>query len=84
MLYTHTDCFFLQFFVKDLLNESKSRCAVLNAFDFSHVSDHHLTKHHSIANAGEVGYFTYECKFLSDRRVCQTLAKNELVYCNGN
>ena len=33
-----------------------------DAFDFSDVSDHHLTGLHSIANAGEVGYFKNECK----------------------
>ena len=33
-----------------------------DAFDFSDVSDHHLTGRHSIANAGEVGYFKDECK----------------------
>ena len=32
------------------------------AFDFSDVSDHHLTGLHSIANAGQVGYFKDECK----------------------
>ena len=62
MLYTDTDSFFLQFFVDDLPNEIKSRPAVLDALDFSDVSDHHLTGLHSIANAGEVGYFKGECK----------------------
>ena len=33
-----------------------------DAFDFSDVSDHHLTGLHSIANAGEVGYFKNKCK----------------------
>ena len=32
------------------------------AFDFSDVSDHHLTGLHSIANAREVGYVKDECK----------------------
>ena len=62
MLYTDTDSFFLQFFVDDLPHEIKSRPAVRDAFDFSDVSDHHLTGLHSIANAGEAGYFKDECK----------------------
>ena len=33
-----------------------------DAFDFSDVSDNHLTGLHSFANAGEVGYFKDECK----------------------
>ena len=60
MLYTDTDSFFLLFFVEDLPHEIKSRPAVRDAFDFSDVSDHHLTGLHSIENAGEVGYFKDE------------------------
>ena len=62
MFYTNTDSLFLQFFVDDLPNEITSRPALRDAFDFSDVSDHHLTRLHSIANAGEVGYFKDECK----------------------
>ena len=62
MLYTGRDSFFLQFFVEDLPNEIKSRHAVRDAFDFSDVSDHHLTGLHSISNAGEIGYFKDEFK----------------------
>ena len=51
MLYTETDYLFLQFFVENLPDKIKSRPAVRNAFDFSDVSDHHLTGRHSIANA---------------------------------
>ena len=32
-----------------------------NAFDFSDVSDHHLTGLHSIPNSGKVGYFKDTC-----------------------
>ena len=63
MLYTDTDSYFLKFFVDDLCNEIKSRPAVRDAFDFSDVSDHHLTGLDTIAIAGEVGYFKDECKF---------------------
>ena len=62
MLYTDTDSFFLQFFVEKHQHEIKRHLAVRNALDFSDVSDHHLTGLHSIANAGEVGYFKDECK----------------------
>ena len=61
MLYTDTDSYFLQFFVDDLPNKIKSRPAVRDAFDFSDVSEYHLTGLHSITNAGEVGYFKDEC-----------------------
>ena len=62
MLYTDTDSLFLQFFVDDLRNKIKIRPAVRDAFDFSNVYDSHLTCLHSIANAGEVGYFKDMCK----------------------
>ena len=62
MLYTDTDSFFLQFFVYDLPHEINSHPAVRDAFDFSDVSDHHLTGLHFIAYPEEVGYFTGECK----------------------
>ena len=62
MMYTDTNSFFLQFVVEDLPHEITSRPALRDSFDFSDVSDHHLTGRHSIANAGEVGYFKDECK----------------------
>ena len=62
MLYTDTDSFFLQFFVDDLKQALVSKRGVLDAFDFSEVPPNHLSRLHSDAQAGEVGYFKDECK----------------------
>ena len=43
MLYTDTDSFFLHFFVEDLAKEINSRPHLRDAFDFSEISNGHLS-----------------------------------------
>ena len=63
MLYTDTDSFFLHFFVKDLAIEINSRPHLRDAFDFSEISNGHLSffgRENANLHAGEVGYFKDE------------------------
>ena len=62
MLYTDTDSFFLQFFVEDIGKAIDSNIRLKFSFDFSEVSEHHLSGLHHAVNAGELGYFKDECK----------------------
>ena len=65
MLYTDTDSFFLHFFVEDLAKEIISRPHLRDAFDFSEISNGHLSKlgrGNANLHAGEVGYFKIETK----------------------
>ena len=65
MLYTDTDSFFLNFFVKDLAKEINARHHLIDAFDFSEISNGHLSnlgRGHADLHAGEVGYFKDETK----------------------
>ena len=68
MLYTDTDSFFLHFFVEDLAKEINSRPHLRNAFDFSEISNGHLSnlgRGNANLHAGEVGYFKDETKGIS-------------------
>ena len=64
MLYTDTDSFFLQFLVEDLAEAIYSSSPVRNAFEFSEIRPHHLSKLGTIddMHAGQIGYFKDECK----------------------
>ena len=65
MLYADTDSLFLHFFVKDLAKEIISRPNFRDAFDFSEISNGHLSKlgrENANLHAGEVGYFKDETK----------------------
>ena len=65
MLYTDTDSFFLHFFVEDLSKEINSRPQLHNAFDFSEISNRHLSnlgRGNAGLHGGEVGYFKDETK----------------------
>ena len=65
MLYTDTDSFFHQFFVEDLAKEINSRPHLRNAFDFSEISNGHLSnlgRGNANLHAEEVGYFKDETK----------------------
>ena len=65
MLYTDTDSFFLHFFVDDLTKEINARPHLRDAFDFSEMSNGHLSnleRGHVDLHAGEVGYFKDETK----------------------
>ena len=65
MLYTDTDSFFLHFFVDDLAKEINARPKLRDAFDFSEISNGHLSnfgRGHADLYAGEVGYFKDETK----------------------
>ena len=44
MLYTDTDSFFLHFFVEDLAKEINGRTHLRDVFDFSEISNGHLSK----------------------------------------
>ena len=60
MLYTDTDSFFLHFFVEDLAKEINSRPHLRDAFDFSEISNGHLSnlgRGNADLHGGEVGYF---------------------------
>ena len=63
MLYTDTDSFFLHFFVEDLAKEINSRHHLRDAFDFSEISNGHLSnlkRGNADLHGGEVGYFKDE------------------------
>ena len=65
MLYTDTDSFFLHFFVDDLAKEINARFHLRDAFDFSEISNGHLSnlgRGNSDLHAGEVGYFNHKRK----------------------
>ena len=64
MLYTDNDSFFLQFVVEDIAKAIYSSSPVRNAFDFSEISSHYLSKLciSGDEHAGQVGYFKDECK----------------------
>ena len=63
MLFTDTDSFFLHFFVEDLAKEINARHHLGDAFDFSEISNGHLSnlgRGHADLHAGEVGFFKDE------------------------
>ena len=65
MLYTDTDSFFLHFFVDDLAKEINARPHLRDAFDFSEISNGHLSnlgRGHADLHAGEVGFFKDKTK----------------------
>ena len=65
MLYTDTDSFFLHFFVEDLAKEKNSRPNLRDAFDFSEISNGHLSnlgRGNADLHGGEVGCFKDETK----------------------
>ena len=64
MLYTNTD-FFLHFFVDHLAKEINARPDFRDAFDFSEISNGHLSnlgRGNADLHAGEVGFFKDETK----------------------
>ena len=65
MLCKDTDSFFLHFFVENLVKEINSRPHLRDAFDFSEISNGHLSKlgrGNANLHAGEMGYFKDETK----------------------
>ena len=65
MLNTDIDSFFLHFFVEDIAKEINSRPHFRDAFDFSEISNGHLsnlTRCHADLHAGEMCYFKDETK----------------------
>ena len=65
ILYTDTDSFYLHFFVEDLAKTINARFYFRDAFDFSEISNGHLSnlgRGHADLHAGEVGYFKDETK----------------------
>ena len=65
MLYTDRDSFFLHLFVEDLAKQINGRPLLRDAFDFSEISNGHLSnlgRGHAELHAGEVGYFNDETK----------------------
>ena len=65
MNYTDTDSFFLHFFVEDLAKEINSRLHLRDAFDFSEISNGHLSnlgRGNANLHAGKVGYVKDETK----------------------
>ena len=65
MLYTDTDSFFLHLFVQDLAKEINAPPHFRDAFDFSEISNGHLSnlgRGNANLHAGEVGYFNDETK----------------------
>ena len=65
MLYTDTDSFFLHFFVEDLAKKINARPHLRDAFDFSEISNGHLSnlgRGNADLHGGEVGYFKDETK----------------------
>ena len=65
MLYTATDSFFLHLFVEDLANEINERPHLRDAFNFSEISNGHLSnlgRGNADLHAGEVGFFKDETK----------------------
>ena len=62
---TDTDSFFLHFFVEDLAKGINARPHLRDAFDFSEISNGHLSnlgRGNANLHAGEVGYFKDETK----------------------
>ena len=60
MHYTDTDSFFLHFFVEDLAIEINARPHLRDVFDFSKISNGHLSnlgRGHADLHAGEISYF---------------------------
>ena len=65
MLYTDTDFFLLHFFLDDLAKEINARFHLRNVFDFSEISNGHLSnlgRGNADLHAGEVGFFKDETK----------------------
>ena len=65
MLYTDTNSFFYHLFVEDLAKEINARFHLRDAFDFSEISNGHLSnlgRGNANLHAGEVGYFKDETK----------------------
>ena len=65
MLYTDTDPFFLHLFVEDLAKEINARPHLRDAFDFSEISNGHLSnlgRGNANLHAEEVGYYKDETK----------------------
>ena len=65
MLYTDTDSFFLDFVVDNLAKEINAHPHLRDAFDFSEISNGHLSnlgRGNADLHAGEVGYFKDETK----------------------
>ena len=65
MLYTDTDSFFFNIFVENLAKEIISRPHLRDAFDFSEISNGHLSnlgRGNANLHAGEVGYLQDETK----------------------
>ena len=65
MLYTDTDSFFLHFFVEDLAKEINARFHLQDVFNFSEISNGHLSnlgRGNAGLHAGKVGYFKDETK----------------------
>ena len=65
MLYTDTDSFFLYFFVEGLAKEINLRPHLREVFDFSEISNGHLSnvgRGNADLHAGDVSYFREETK----------------------
>ena len=65
MHYKDTDSVFLHFFVEDLAKEINARPTLRDAFDFSEMSNGHISNlglGNADLHAGEVGYFKDETK----------------------
>ena len=65
MLYTDTGSFLLHLFVEDLAKEINARPHLREAFEFSEISNGHLSnfgRGNANLHAGEVGYFKDETK----------------------
>ena len=65
MLYSDTDSFFLHFFCGRPGKRNNARPHIRDAFDFSEISNGHLSnlgRGHADLHAGEVGYFKDETK----------------------
>ena len=65
MLYTDTDSFFLHFFMDDLAKEINARPHHWDAFDFSEISNWHLSnlgRDNAYLHAGKVGFFKDETR----------------------
>ena len=65
MLYTDTESFFLHFFVEDLAKELNAGPHLRDAFDFSEISNGHLSnikRGNADLHAKEVAYFKDESK----------------------
>ena len=65
MLYMDTDSFFLHFFVENLAKEVNELPHLRDAFDFSEISNRHLSnlgRGNATFHAKELGYFKDETK----------------------